>query len=402
MMYQAFMSYSHAADDKLSPAIQAGLHNLARRWYQMRAVRVFRDKTSLSANPHLWSSIEEALGQSEYFVLLASPLSAKSPWVQREVQWWLSNRDSTKIIILLTDGELAWDAATQDFDWNRTTALPSHLRGRFSEEPLYVDFRWSHDSNQLSLRHTQFRSAILDIAETIRGIPKDELDGEDVRQHRRARWLATTAVLGILAFAIAAAWQAVVATCQRHRADAQTVEANKQRDRAQKGEKDANEQRDLAEERRKQAERENQIARSRELSVSALGQLNNDPELAMLLAVEAGKVTQTPEAEEALRQSLLEAHLRRVIAAKQGNVESLDFSPDGRKLATAGQNGSAKVWDLVTGKLLYSVPAGVSFVRVWFSPNGAFLLTDNNGSDVRIWNATTGQKVAEIKNVDSP
>jgi len=366
MMYQAFMSYSHAADDKLSPAIQAGLHNLARRWYQMRAVRVFRDKTSLSANPHLWSSIEEALGQSEYFVLLASPLSAKSPWVQREVQWWLSNRDSTKIIILLTDGELAWDGAAQDFDWNRTTALSSHLRGRFSDEPLYVDFRWSHDSNQLSLRHTQFRSAILDVAATIRGIPKDELDGEDVRQHRRARWLATTAVLGILAFAIAAGWQAVVATRQRHRADAETVEATKQRDRAvkgekdageqrdraQKGEKDAKEQRDIAEERRKQAERENQIARSRELSVSALGQVNNDPELAMLLAIEAGKVTQTPEAQEALRQSLLETHLRRIVTTEQGNVESIAFSPDGRKIATAGENGLGKGWDTVTGKLL--------------------------------------------------
>ena len=58
MLYKAFISYSHAADDRLAPALQSALHSFAKPWYRLRAIRVFRDKTSLSVNPALWPSIE--------------------------------------------------------------------------------------------------------------------------------------------------------------------------------------------------------------------------------------------------------------------------------------------------------------------------------------------------------
>src|SRR5450631_4188165 len=90
--YAAFLSYSHAADDKLAPAIQSALHNLAKPWYRMRTVKVFRDKTSLSANPALWPAIVEALAASRFFLLMASPGAAASPWVRQEVNWWKENR----------------------------------------------------------------------------------------------------------------------------------------------------------------------------------------------------------------------------------------------------------------------------------------------------------------------
>lgn len=54
MTYNAFLSYSHAVDGQLAPAIQKALHGGAMTFFQLRAVRVFRDKTSLSANPALW------------------------------------------------------------------------------------------------------------------------------------------------------------------------------------------------------------------------------------------------------------------------------------------------------------------------------------------------------------
>lgn len=34
-MYEAFISYSHAADGQLAPAIQRALHRLARPWYKV-------------------------------------------------------------------------------------------------------------------------------------------------------------------------------------------------------------------------------------------------------------------------------------------------------------------------------------------------------------------------------
>ena len=85
--YRAFLSYSHAADGKVAPAVQAALHRLAKPWHRLRAIRVFRDKTSLSASHALWPSIEKALRDSEWPLLMASPEAAASLWVQWEVDW---------------------------------------------------------------------------------------------------------------------------------------------------------------------------------------------------------------------------------------------------------------------------------------------------------------------------
>ena len=71
MEFDAFVSYSHVADGRLAPALQKAMQRLAKPWYRVRALRVFRDESALSANPHLWTSIQEALDQSEWFVLLA-------------------------------------------------------------------------------------------------------------------------------------------------------------------------------------------------------------------------------------------------------------------------------------------------------------------------------------------
>lgn len=57
--YDAFISYSHALDGSLAPALQTGLERFAKPWYRPRALRVFRDTTNLAANPGLWSSLRK-------------------------------------------------------------------------------------------------------------------------------------------------------------------------------------------------------------------------------------------------------------------------------------------------------------------------------------------------------
>ena len=81
--YKAFISYSHAVDGKLAPALHDALHRFAKPWYRPRALRVFHDQANLAANPGLWSSIQAALADSEFLVLLASPQAAQSEWVAR-------------------------------------------------------------------------------------------------------------------------------------------------------------------------------------------------------------------------------------------------------------------------------------------------------------------------------
>jgi hypothetical protein len=64
--------------------LQSTLHRFAKPWYQLRAVRIFRDQTNLAVSPDLWFEIKEALKDSEYFLYMASREAAKSRWVCRE------------------------------------------------------------------------------------------------------------------------------------------------------------------------------------------------------------------------------------------------------------------------------------------------------------------------------
>ena len=207
MSYAAFISYSHAADGLLAPALQSALHRLARPWYRLRALHVFRDATNLSAAPELWPRIEEALRASKALVLLASPEAARSKWVRREVEFWRSKPDAPPIFIVVTAGEAVWDAAAGDFDYERSTALPDALRGLYRDEPLWIDLRFAHGQRDLSLKNPAFADAAATLAAALHGVPKETLIGEDIRQHRRTKLIAGTAVaalLVLLATAIAA------------------------------------------------------------------------------------------------------------------------------------------------------------------------------------------------------
>lgn len=161
LRYRAFVSYSHASDAQLAASLQSSLSRFAKPWYRLRTMRVFLDKTSLSANPALWPTIEQALGQSEYFLLLASPTSANSVWVQQEVRWWLQNKTAEKLVVCLTDGVILWDNKTGDFDWDKTNAVPAILKGAFPSEPLYADFRAAKAANKYAKSDPAFRDALL-------------------------------------------------------------------------------------------------------------------------------------------------------------------------------------------------------------------------------------------------
>ena len=217
MKHAAFISYSHAADGKLAPALQQGLEQLAKPWHKWRALAVFRDVTNLSASPQLWQSIEDELAQFDWFLLLASPRSARSKWVAREVQWWLQHRDPNRLLILLTGGKLAWDATAQapDVDWARSTALPPLLKGVFAAEPHFIDMRSLQQEASLTLEHIAFRAAVLMVAAPLHGRSPDDMDGEAVHVHARNRRLAGAAVASPATLTALARWQTHAATQAR-------------------------------------------------------------------------------------------------------------------------------------------------------------------------------------------
>ncbi len=318
--YDAFLSYNRAVDRQLAPALQRALHQLAKPWYRTRVLRVFRDDASLSANPHLWRSIQDALDSSRFFILLASPESAQSRWVEREVEHWLGHKPPANVLIVLTDGVVAWDVATGDFDWDQTTAAPSCLQGVFDQEPRWVDFRWARTQEHLSLRDPRFRDGVADLAAPLHGRPKDELFGEDVRQHRRTlRWVrGTVAVLAALALLASAA--AVVAVRQSNTARARAA-----------------------------------IAEARQYAAEA--QSAADPYAAVALAVAAEQRTGSPLPEAraafaaaAQRASSWTTRLVGGLAGGALTVDALTWSAAGSQVLIAVEDGSVRRWDVRSGE----------------------------------------------------
>jgi WD40 repeat protein len=220
--YKAFISYSHSEDAAFAPSLQRALETFAKPWYRGRAIRLFRDTTNLSADPDLWASIEHALGESEHFLLLASPMASRSKWVQKELAYWRTHRDLSKLILVLTDGTITWAAADRDFDWSATDAVPRSASGMFSAEPLFIDFR-SCKAEKLSTRHPEFLDRIATLAATLHGRDKDEIAGEHVRQHRKTIRTAVAGVIALCVLAIATTIFGVVSRQRGLRIDAQNV-----------------------------------------------------------------------------------------------------------------------------------------------------------------------------------
>jgi tetratricopeptide (TPR) repeat protein len=224
MVYDAFISYNHAKDSAVAARLQRLIQRLGKPWYLRRAARVFRDDTSLSATPHMWPTIVEALKASRFLILIASPESAASRWVFQETQYWLANKGPDSMLLALTAGELHWHPQANDFVWSEGTPLPLSLKGQLKHEPKWIDLRAFRDSAGGSAAEL---SAAADLAAAVRGIPKEDLLSEEVRQHRRAMSLSTLAAACLLLLSIAAGWEWRQATVQREIAITQ-------RDRAEK------------------------------------------------------------------------------------------------------------------------------------------------------------------------
>ena len=317
MAYNAFISYSHTADGTLAAALQSALHSFAKPWYKLRALHIFRDQTNLAVNPALWSSIRDALDQSSFFILLASPEAAASPWVAKEAEYWISKNGPSHVLIVLTGGTVRWDHASASFTSEHTTALPASLLRAFPEEPLFLDVQWARDgATPLRLREPRFHEAVLQLAATLHSRPKDELDSADIRNQRRTRMLAASGLIAILLALLFAFRQTRVSHEESLRNLAARLAAN---------------------------------------SVKVLADSPDRVPEAALLAIESTRINPSFEGNSALRAavSLLPADAQSYAPESSDPAErirDMAFSRDGATLAVARDNGSTQLIDVVNKK----------------------------------------------------
>lgn len=319
MAYDAFISYSHGADLALAKVMRDGLQKLAKPWNRRRALDIFLDQSSLELSSELGSSLDKRIDDTEWLVLLMSETSAQSKWVGAEIKEWADAKSKDRMALVLTSGEIVWDDDANDFDYERSTAINEGMRGVFSgqeSEPLYLDMRWTKDVAEgeegLDLDHVRFRDAIATVAASIHGKSKDEIEGEDIRQHRRTVRIRRIAVAALAVLTLAAVAAGIVALIQRQQA---IEEANR--------------------------------AESRALASDALNNAETETDLAALLALESVRIANTADARGSLAEVLsLPTRFLQRTDAHAAPVTAITFSDDGRLAATGDDTGVIRVWDV--------------------------------------------------------
>ena len=361
MGYNAFISYSHTADGVLAATLQSALHRFAKPWYKLRALHIFRDQTNLAVNPALWSSIRDAIDQSAFFILLASPEAAASPWVAKETEYWIGKNGLSRFLLVLTGGDLQWDPSGAAFTPEHTNALPASLLRSFPEEPLYLDLRWARASAaRLRMRDPRFHEAVLQLAATLHNRPKDELGGVDIRFQRHARYLAAFGLIAVLVGALAALRENRLSNQESLRNLAARVASNSARVLAEGPD------------------------RARESA---------------LLAIESNRLSPSFEANQALRAAvaLLPAaaqFYQSEDSSPANRVRDMAFSPDGAILAVARDNGSTQLIDVANHKPIgYFTPDEEPAARIEL-PGGAQDALGDDNSVVSVAFNSTGSLLA--------
>ncbi|MBP3954850.1 hypothetical protein J8F10_06080 [Gemmata sp. G18] len=86
-------------------------------------------------------------------------------------------------------------------------------------------------------------------------------------------------------------------------------------------------------------------------------------------------------------------------APEQGYyVTSVAFSPDGKTLASTAQVKSAQLWEATTGKKLLSLDGHTDVIQsLCFAPDGKTVATASHDRSVRLWDPTTGKERYQFK-----
>ena len=211
--YWAFISYSHqdrAWGDWLHKTLETyrvprRLVGRASRDGQVpeRLYPVFRDRDELPSSANLGDVLNESLRQSRYQIVICSPRSAASRWVNEEIKYFKSLGREDRVLCLIVDGEPnVFDIPGRDIEECFAPALRYRVdaHGHITDapaEPIAADAREHADGK---------RGAKLKLLSGLLGVGLDE-----IVQRERQREFWKRAQIGAAAMAFAGlcvgAWQ---------------------------------------------------------------------------------------------------------------------------------------------------------------------------------------------------
>ncbi|HEY0380076.1 MAG TPA: TIR domain-containing protein [Pyrinomonadaceae bacterium] len=149
----------------------------------------------------------------------------------------------------------------------------------------------------------------------------------------------------------------------------------------------------------RRADQQAQIAFARQLAAESYAQMENRPDLGLLLGVEANRVQEIFGARRTLLLDMLyREHLSTYLHGPADRVNKVVFSPDGKLLAggsggASGRDNSVWLWDAASGQPIGAPLAGhknqVNCVA--FSPDGKLLASGDSAGGIIVWDVATRQ-----------
>ena len=268
---------------------------------------IFRDALELTGG-FLAQEIEQALEQSKFLIVVCSPRSARSPWVNKEVEYFIQSGRTQYIIPYIIDGEpFAQDESNECF--------PPALRDLTADNELL-----GINMNELG----RDAAAIKGVARMV-GLRFDVLWQRYEREQRRNRWLV---VGGALLFAVVSL--AIGGYIYRNNWKMLEIQSRFVAEKAISL-TDAD---------------ESQTARLLCLDILPLDLNNPDRPY-------------TLEAEAALRYAC--EHNSGTLRGHTDYVNSANFSPDGRYIVSASNDETIRIWDTQTGVCIKTLEGHTCF-----------------------------------------
>jgi len=366
--YWAFITYSHA-DTKWCEWLHKSLEtyripshlvgvkqpdfNIPKKLFP-----VFRDREDLSLAPDLTERIQIALRQSRNLIVICSPSSAKSKWVNEEVRYFKMLGKGERIYCFIIDGE---PNASSRPDLALEECYPETVRFQLSTDgnildkpvdPLAADARKGKDGKRMAL--LKLVSAII------------EIDFDKLKQRseeRRLRFLAMSAVSMLVLVVVMGflTWSALTGQ-------------------------------------RKAIENQSQL-----LLRTALIELENDEgfsaknNLARAIELDSNNKTAAARLVTLLTQRQFPQMTGKYLSHK-GRVWSLEFDKYSRKLFSASHDGSISLMDVAANNAIpqtYNSEGANKFTA--HSKDGRFIVAATDRQVLNVWDTRHAHALTRVR-----
>ena len=369
---------------------------------------IFRDALELAGGV-LAKEIETALQNSKFLIVICSPNSAKSPWVNKEIQTFIDLGREDRIIPFIIDG-------TPFSDNRDTECFPPALRSLKGEKELLG----------ININELGRDAASIKVVARMFGLKFDTLWRRYEREQRRKKWMwiGGSMLLALLGLGIGAYFVKQNRTIENQniqlenaahslREDSITL-ANHilriQADSVQLVRKNDSIQRQkdsliltnklLAEERNNvlianwgMMENQGRAVSEKAKELIRNGNVMTGAALAYHMLPNKKSFMDRPyvsEAEQALRaayDSLLHGKCPYVLLEQHGQVLSMSFSRDDKYLLTTSNDQMARLWNTQTGREIKDCPLkhNQSVLKAFFGPNPNEIMTFLYDGEVNLW-----------------